>query len=212
MQLFIGLTFYQDQLHYQKIDYYRQRFDEKFSRSSELPLSLLPPFIWNGNSRSDEINLYEHLQEDIEDQLLHGFEECRVEFKGIDFRAGNKGHVFLRPTFPTEMFHCQEVLRDMILLNNGHFKKNKNTVRSSEKAGAMLPIARTQDLNLLNMAVETAKNEFSESFHLRAKDITIFEKLPGEWIARKILFTFVEDPNTINYDDEYLWPKFGSLP
>lgn len=191
MQLFLGLTFNPTVLQFKKIDSFRKRFDQKYSRSHLLQMTLLPPFKVEGMSWNDVNLLSELLADDIEGHFAGMDEEVEVNFNGFDFQTGRKGVLFLKPSMPIDLFHCQEVLGETIKDFGGSFNKEKNLGKSfADDLQTFLPIGRFDDMTLLGQAVDKAKIEFASPFQLAAKNITLFEKLPGSWIPRKVLHTF----------------------
>ena len=111
-----------------------------------------------------------------------------------------KGVIFLKPNLPNELFFFQETARDFLIDNGAIFNKEiklENRIKNSLKT--ILPIARSSDQLLLSYGIETAKLEFAKPFSLQAKEIAIFEKLPGQWICRSILHKF-DNNNLDEYD------------
>lgn len=191
MQLFIGLTFRQNYLQFKKIDSFRRRFDEKYSRSHILQMTLMPPFRLETFTLQGINEFVEELAEDMEGQLLGMETPLEVDFNGFDFIAGKKGVLFLKPTIPIDIFHCQESLKESIKIFGGIFNKHKNLGKSYyNDLQTFLPIGRFTDMDLLSQAVDKARLEFAGPFKLTARDITLFEKTPGQWLPRKILYTF----------------------
>lgn len=191
MQLFIGLTFHQNAFQFKKIDSFRRRFDEKYDRSHLLQMTLMPPFRMDDYSMGGMQRFVDEMAEDLEDHLVGMHEPLEVDFNGYDFHTGRKGMLFLKPTVPIDLFHCQETLQESVKEFGGIFYKHKNPGRCAvNDLQTFLPIGRFSDNDLLSQAVEKAQVEFSESFKLSARDITLFEKTPGQWIPRRILFTF----------------------
>lgn len=187
MQCFIGLTFSDYYLQFNKIDIYRRRFDTKYTKSNVLQLTLLPPF---------EIQNYDNeFIETLSDELdghLEGLEEINeISFNGVDFNNEKKGTVFLRPELPLEFQYCQQSLWELIKDFGGEFNRKKPVISEEDVIQrAYLPIARTKGIDQFEFAIETAKDQFEEPFQLRANGISIFETTPGQWILRDHLYQF----------------------
>lgn len=195
---FIGLTFSSHLMECRKIDAFRAIFDSKYSFSSTLHVTLLPPFSIEGGKIDEMVEVLC----DLLDSYLTNVEEASfMEFKSLDFRPGKKGVVFLRPTSSIELFHCQEAMCEALLDLGAQFKIKGQTKAVGPGMGPRpnfspdffelaLPLARSSDpLNLKN-AINRALNEYEFPLHLQIKDITLFEKLPGSWPERKKLFSF----------------------
>ncbi len=205
MQLFIGMTFRQSQLLYQTIDKFRQKFDEKYSRSDLLQMTLMPPFKVEGMSFYDLQEFVEELSDDMDTHLAGHEQNCDVHFNGFDFLGGRKGVLFLKPTIPVDIFHAQESLKESIKQAGGVFNRHKNLGKSHfNDLQTFLPIGRFTDMNLMSLAVDKAQQNFTSPFQLQAQNITLFEKMPGMWIPRKILHTF---PHGKNNDVESIEEK-----
>ncbi len=191
MQLFIGLTFHQNVFQFKKIDSFRRRFDEKYGRSHILQMTLMPPFRLEDYTFAGLQRFVDEMAEDLEDHLAGLDEPFEVDFNGFDFQTGRKGMLFLKPSIPVDLFHCQETLQESIKDFGGLFYKHKNPGRCSvNDLQTFLPIGRFSDMDLLSLAVDKAQQEFTAPFKLAARDLTLFEKTPGQWLPRKILFTF----------------------
>lgn len=191
MQCFLGLTFSQQYLHYQKIDIYRQRFDDKYSKSNILQMTLLPPF----EIPFLEDDFIEALTDEVEGHL-QGIEALeQISFKGIDLTNIRKGNIYLRPELELDFQYCQQSLWDTILEFGGSFKNKKRPTISLEETvtRTFLPIARTKNDFEIESAAMAAKVEFSECFDLRTKGISLFESTPGQWLQKKELFSFEGD-------------------
>ncbi len=191
MKLFVGLTFQESHLHYKKIDSFRCRFDKKYSCSSFSQMTLLPPFWVSGKLKGGVAKLVEHLEEELETHL-HGFDhQFVIPFNGFDFKTGRGGVLYLRPELPDDLFHCQEVMREIIESHGGMFKKRKLSVSGLyADTETFLPIGRLTDLEGLELAIKTAQLEFNNPFNLALKAIALFEKAPNQWVLRKNLFLF----------------------
>lgn len=192
MQLFIGLTFSPNHIQFKKIDSFRKRFDEKYDRSHILQMSLFSPFNVEENSHSELSVFVDDLVEECEDHLSGMDHSLNVDFNGFDFHTTKrKGVLFLKPSLPIDLFYCQESLEESIKLFGASFKKRKNLGKSiNNDLQTFLPIGRFSDMDFLGSAIEKARVEFDSPFQLRAKDLVLFEKVPGHWIPRKILFSF----------------------
>lgn len=202
MQLFIGLTFKASSNPYQKIDSFRRRFDEKYDKSELLQMTLLPPFHFENMSPRDFDEFLELCSEDMESNFIGHDRPLDVDFKGFDFQTGKKNVLFLKPIIPIDLFYCQEVLKDSIKHAGGSFRKHRNLGHSElNDLQTFLPIGRVDDMNLLALAVEKAQVEFGHGdFQMESQDIVLFEKMPGRWVPRKILYSF----NTTNaYEESY---------
>lgn len=206
MQCFLGLTFKEQYLHYQKLDIYRQRFDDKYTKSNILQMTLLPPF----EIEELEDDFIEALTDDIEGHLdgLSSLEQ--ISFKGIDLTNIRKGNIYLRPELELDFQYCQQSLWDTILEFGGSFKKKKRPTISQEEivTRTFLPIARTQNDFEIESAAMAAKVEFNEAFELGTKGISLFESTPGQWLQRKELFSF--GPETYEFNEIELMK--GKIP
>lgn len=205
MQLFIGLTFRQNYLQFKKIDSFRRRFDEKYSRSHILQMTLMPPFKLEDRTYPSIDQFVEEMADDLDGQLMGMEPPLEVDFNGFDFIAGKKGILFLKPTIPVDIFHCQESLQESIKIFGGSFNKHKNLGKSFyNDLQTFLPIGRFTDMGLLSQAVDKARLEFSGPFKLTARDITLFEKTPGQWLPRRILYTFpVHDEDSHHEESDF---------
>ena len=206
VQFFVGLTFFQNYLHFKKIDSYRKRFDHKYGRSHMLQMTLLPPFVMEDKfSKGLELDeLVEHLHDEIENNFIGHEPNLDIHFTGFDFKTGRSSVLFLTPQMPDDLYHCQERILETVRDSEGSFKKRKGLGKKMENGlHTFLPIGRFLDTSLLEAAIETAKVEFNQPFQLQAKDIILFEKMPGQWIPRKNLFTFSQGPDNL-YDNEDL--------
>ncbi|GEM_PF-707510 len=202
MQLFIGLTFNQSFLQFKKIDSFRRRFDEKYTRSHLLQMTLMPPFRLEQYTSQGVNHFLDDLAEDLEDHLGLLDEAVEVDFNGFDFQAGRKGLLFLKPSIPVDLFYCQETLQESIKDFGGVFNKHKNLGRSiGNDLQTFLPIGRFTDMELLSLAVDKARLEFTSPFKLTARDLTVFEKTPSQWIPRKVLFTFPGQPQEFTSEE-----------
>lgn len=184
MQFFIALTFDESDLHYQKIDNFRKRFDYKHSRSPVVHMALMSPFHFEQKSLSqlDYYHLVECLKDDL-DNFLSGFDdEFNVHFSGLDFAAGKKGVVYLKPEIPDELFFFREAATDFLKSSGATFNREEKGLKLSlESEHTFLPIGRGDDPELLSRAVEKARNEFGRPFFMKAKAVMLFEKKPGQW-------------------------------
>lgn len=209
MQLFIGLTFRQNHLQFKKIDSFRKRFDGKYNRSHILQMTLMPPFKLEGNTTDGLHQFFEEVIEDVDSQLLGMEHSLSVDFNGFDFITGRKGILFLKPTIPIDIFHCQESLKESIKSFGGTFSKTKNLAKSfSNDLQTFLPIGRFTDMGLLSLAVDKARIEFSHPFKLVARDIVLFEKTPVQWLPLKILHRFpLEETKHVIVDNDFSMTK-----
>jgi hypothetical protein len=192
MQLFIGLTFKASSHPYQKIESFRQRFDAKYERSDILQMTLLPPFTFETISTKGLEEFFELCSEDLESNFMGHDQPLDVDFNGFDFQTGKKNVLFLKPIIPIDLFYVQEVLRDAVKHTGGIFHKHKNLGKTElNDLQTFLPIGRVDDPNLLATAVEKAQIEFGQGmFQMQGHNIVLFEKIPGRWIQRKILYSF----------------------
>lgn len=196
MQCFLGLTFSEQYLHYQKIDVYRQRFDDKYSKSNILQMTLLPPF----EIPRIDVDFIEALSDEIEGHLegLTSLEE--ISFKGIDLTNIRKGNIYLRPELELDFQYCQQSLWDTILEFGGSFKnKRRPTISLNETVTrTFLPIARTKNDFDIESAAMAANIEFCEDFDLKAKAISLFESTPGKWLQIKELYSIERESYEFN--------------
>lgn len=195
MRFFIGLTFYPNYMHFKKIDSFRERFDWKYARSNILQMTILPPFQLNFSNQRALHGFVDTLEEEMDTHLMGLGGPLEVNFNGFDFKQGRKGVIYLKPDLPIDIFHSMENLEEVVKEFGGKLKKRKDPgggLLQLDKP--FLPIGRFQENFMLGAAVETAKVEFTSPFQLMAKDITLFEKVPGQWKQTKKLFTF--DPVT----------------
>lgn len=181
----------ENDLNYQKIDSFRQRFDFKYSRSNILQMTLIPPFQFEKNGLRGLRDFLEMSSDELESHLLGFFEDIHIPFNGFDFKSGKKGVLYLKPSLPIDLYHCQESLFEILKETHGTIRKYKKlNVSQIDDLQTFLPIGRFIDPFQLELAVDQAKIEFDSQFIMRAKDITLFEKMPGKWIPQKVLFKF----------------------
>ncbi|MAF77893.1 MAG: hypothetical protein CME63_06840 [Halobacteriovoraceae bacterium] len=196
MQLFIGLTFKASTHSFQKIDSFRRRFDSKYEKTDLLQMTLLPPFSVDSMTNHEFEEFVDLCAEDLESNFIGHDQPLDVDFKGFDFQTGKKNVLFLKPVLPVDLFYAQEVLKDAVKKARGVFHKHKNLGHNGlDDLQTFLPIGRGDDPQLLAMAVEKAQVEFGHApFQMESQDIVLFEKIPGRWIPRQILYSF----NTTN--------------
>ena len=204
MQFFIGLTFNQSQLQFKKVDSFRKRFDDKYSCSHLLQMTLLPPFKLEGLSPAMFENMVNDLSDDIDGQFCGIESDLKVEFNGFDFVTGRNGMIFLKPTLPVDLYHCQEAIQGVLKELGATSKKHKNLARCSlNDLQTFLPIGRFDDMDLMNVAVNKAKIEFDGPFTLSAKSLVLFEKTPTQWLPLRILHSFQKNKSTLNSDESF---------
>ena len=192
MEYFIGLTFDLGSIHQNKIENFRRRFDSKFTKNELLQLTLLPPFLLNLSTKSEEKKFTEELSELIEGHLYGLKEVSQIEFSGFTFSMGKKGGLSLTPNISPDLLYCQESIYFFLKDNGAKFKKTKNG------QNLILPIARVDSSNLLESAIETAKLEFSSPFVMDATSFILFEKTPKAWTDRFNLYDFeTRNPNIL---------------
>ena len=184
MEYFIGLTFDLGSIHQQKIENFRKRFDSKFAKNGQLQLTIIPPFSIDLQTRSEEKLFTEELMEIIEGHLYGLKDISQVEFLGMKFTMGKKGVLSLTPIISQDLLYCQESIYSFLKDNGAKFNKPKNSVN------LILPIGRFDFPELLESAIEVAKNEFSSPFVMDASSFILFEKTPREWIYRNNLYDF----------------------
>ena len=202
MQLFIALTFAENDLNYQKINNFRKRFDEKISRSPLVLMTLMSPFKINDKSASNSYsNLVECLRDDL-DTYLSGFEKnFSIIFNSMDFAAGRNGVIYLKPKLPEELFFFQEAAIHELKSMGATFNRDEKKLKNNQKnTHTFLPIGRSDSDLTLQVAIEKAQHEFSMPFSLQAKSISLFEKLPGLWNFKDTLFKFEEEKSSIQED------------
>jgi len=193
MEFFIALTFFESDLYCQKINSYRSRFDYKKSYSPQLLMSLLPPFQFKAHhlSTSEYYELVECLRDDLDDFFTGHDGHFPIHFDGFDFNVGKKGVVYLKPRLPEELFFFkQRAVSYVKELGSSFCRLEKNLKNKNDSEYTFLPIARTSDQDFLGQAVSKAKTEFSRPFFLQAKEVALYEKVPGQWICRSILHHF----------------------
>lgn len=196
MEFFIALTFQESDLHCQKINSYRSRYDYKKSRSPHLLMSLLPPFSMGDKSLTplQMSELVECLRDDLDNFFTGHEDNYLIHFDGFDFNIGKKGVVYLKPRLPEELFFFKEMSISYLKEFGMNFKREeKNLKNNNESEYIFLPIARTSDQDLLGHAVSKAQSEFSRPFTLQAKEVALFEKQPGQWVCRSILHHFNQE-------------------
>jgi hypothetical protein len=206
MQCFLGLTFSQNYLQCQKIDIYRQRFDDKYSKSNILQMTLLPPF---EISQIDE-DFVEAISDEIEGHLkgLTSLEE--ISFNGVDLTNVRKGNIYLRPEIELAFQYCQQSLWDTILEFGGSFEyKKRPTISKGETVTrTFLPIARTINDFDIESAAMAANIEFGEDFNLHTKGISLFESTHGKWLHLKELYSI----ENYKYDFNEFELMKGNIP
>ena len=184
MEFFIGLTFDSSSLHYKKIEGFRKRFDSKSLKGEQVQLTLLPPFCIDFQKSEELLNFTEELYDLLEGHFYELDQISQVEFMGITFSMGKKGVLALTPKSSPELFYCQESLYSFLKESGARFKKSKNATN------LLLPIGRFDYLNQLELAIETAKVEFSSPFVMNGSSFVLFEKAPQQWIVRSNLYNF----------------------
>lgn len=190
MEYFIGLIFDPGPIHHKKIENFRSRFDSKFSKSTRLQLTILPPFTIDLHTRAEEKNFIEELSELLEGHLYGLKEISQIEFNGMTFSMGKKGALSLTPIISPDLLYCQESIYFFLKEYGVKFKKTKNL------ENLILPIGRCDSPELLESAVETARVEFSSPFVMNATSFVLFEKTPREWINKNNLYDFeTRSPN-----------------
>ena len=196
MQCFIGLTFSGHYLGYKKIDIYRRRFDNKYTKSNILQLTLLPPFEMDHLSQDFVFDL----EDELEGHLSGVTDWHDIVFHGIDFNSDKKGTVFLRPELPLDLQYCQQSLWETVSEFGGTFRRRKKPLISEEDVvtKAFLPIGRTKGQEQFESAVLAAKEEFENPFALKASGIALFESTPGQWILKEKLMDFSNDDISFN--------------
>ena len=195
MELFIALTFHENDLNYKIIDSFRSRFDYKYSRSPLLLMSLMSPFVFKNKnvSKIDYTNIVDWLRDDIDNFLMGFDDDFEVKFNGFDFFSGRKGVIYLKPELPSELSYFKETASVYLRESGAIFKREEKLEKLSLRSEyTFLPIARSSDQELLSHGVRTAQIEFSSPFTLHAKEVALFEKVPGQWICRSILHKFKE--------------------
>ncbi len=184
MECFIGLTFDPSSIHHNKVESFRKRFDSKYAKGEQLQLTVLPPFTIDFKTNEEMKDFLEELSELLEGHL-HGLAEAaQIEFNGITFSMGKKGHLALTPIISPDLLHCQESLYFFLKEQGAKFKKTKNALNP------LLAIGRFDYFDQLESAIETAKIEFSSPFVMNAMSFILFEKTPQQWTAKNNLFDF----------------------
>jgi len=212
MQLFIGLTFNQSQLQFKKIDSFRKRFDDKYICSHLLQMTLLPPFKLEGFNPVMFESMVGDLSDDLDGQFCGMDSKLKVDFNGFDFVTGRSGIVFLKPTLPVDLYHCQEAIQGVLKDLGATSKKHKNLGKCSiNDLQTFLPIGRFDDMDLMSVAVNKAKIEFDGPFCLEAKNLVLFEKTPTQWLPLRILYSFYNEKNLEDKDGFSLAPTPVSL-
>lgn len=200
-QFFIGATFYPNLLVTQRIDAFRAHYDSKYGHASELIMALLPPFQMRAEAVSEGMAVCADI---LESHFMGVPEAALLEFTSVEFFAGRRGAVLLRPAESVGLFHCQEEIYEAVQEAGGLFRSRKapddSNARGNEAAPRReffslgLPVARGPEDVLLQSAVGQAVQDFRFPLRLLIKDITWFEKLPGHWPMRRRLFTFDPGP------------------
>lgn len=210
MQLFIGLTFHPSPLISQKIDSFRKRFDSKYDRSPFLQMTLLSPFKIDFLTTKDFEGVSENLADDLEGCFMGPELPVLVSFRGFDFHTGKRNILFLKPKLSLDIFYARELLMEGIKLSGGKFHKQRNLGRNSSPSGeTFLPIGRFDEISEMKEAVEKAQIEFGHApFDIPLRDVTLFEKMPGRWVPRKILYTFPQPSQDLLDNGENFEPSF----
>jgi hypothetical protein len=201
MNHFIALRFCETQLAYSKIKSFRSRFDHKSHKGPDLHMSLLPPF----DLGRLNVRQLDALIDEEADMALGLLEEYGpLTFNGLDFSVGNQHMIFLRPELSPELHHFQEGLYDLLTEQGVIFKRKKgNNKASPHPAG--IPLGRSPISFYFDNIVEKAKEEFSESFQLSIRDLVLYEKVHGEYILRRKLFTFPLSQVNLKEEESLNW-------
>jgi hypothetical protein len=161
----------------------------------------MSPFVFKNKnlSKIDYFKIVEWLRDDIDNFLIGFNEDFEVKFNGFDFFSGRKGVIYLKPELPSELSYFKETAFDYLKESGALFKREEKLEKLSLKSEyTFLPIARSSDQELLSHGVSTAQIEFSSPFTLQAKEVALFEKVPGQWICRSILHSFKSSEKGFN--------------
>jgi hypothetical protein len=201
MNHFIALRFCESQLSYSKIKSFRSRFDPKIQKGRDLHMSILPPFDL-GKLSLKEFDAI--IDEEVDMALGELGEYGPLVFNGLDFSVGNHHMIFLRPELSPELHHFQEGLYDL-LTNQGALFKRKRGHNQSSPHPAGIPLGRSPIAFHFDHIVEKAREEFSESFALTIRDLVLYEKVHGEYVLRRKLFTFPEERVNLEEEESLNW-------
>ena len=196
MKFLIALTFWDNHLCYSKIDLFRRRFDKKYHNFPLNQMTLIPPFSGINQMKGSLDKFIEHLGEELEDHL-HGVSSLDLSFHGIDFKRGKRPLLYLTPQVPSDLFHCQEAMEEIIESHGGILKKSQLSLRgSSGKRNTFFPIGRLLDggeggeSKAFKNMIQMALLEFPDPFNLSCKSIALFEKRASQWSFCQNLFHF----------------------
>jgi hypothetical protein len=188
LQYFIGLTFHPHYLQFKKIDSFRRRFDFKYNRSAILQMTLLPPFRLKTNKLSEINELFEVMEETLDGHLMDLDEASGIIFKSMEVSRGRTNVLYLKPEISPDFIHCQESLLEDLSKCGVTFNQSKLIDPCNLKT--FLPLGRASLLDQIDIAVEAAHREFQLPLHLQVKHLCLFEKMPGQWIQKRKLYTF----------------------
>ena len=162
-------------------------------------MTLLPPFQFSGTHLQRE-DLWDHVQEIFEDYLHDLTEVGSITFDGLNFTNDRKSMLYLKPNIPVDLYHCQERIFELLKDSGATYKLEKRPhLLGKDPLKTFLPLGRFTDRIMLEQAIDQAKEEFDHPFAMQARHLILFEKTPGQWLERKLLFTFdLSDENHID--------------
>lgn len=181
-RMFVAFTFHENNTLSRKVESFRKRFDPKFDSKLDPHISLLAPFEIDV---VDTNNLVEELQEEVE-SFFHGHSaNPKLGILGLDMVKVSKEYLlYLNPNFNDDLLHCMEGVQavcESYIPKNVTYQKNKKQ---------FIPVARSYDIESLDLAVQVARDEFNLNSELSIKSISLFEKRFGMWINVADLMTF----------------------
>lgn len=205
MQFFVGLTFRPNFIHYQKIDSFRSRFDEKFSRANHNQLTLIPPFEIPQLSKNDYQNFCEEFAEGFENQLDFLDDVHLITFDALDFQAGEKHLLSLKPRLPIDLSYAleqsEELLKSYGVTNKQKLKKDPENLDGTHHI--YFPLAQFDSTDELQLALQEAKTEFIFPFQLHMKELVLFERMGDDWRSAHHLFQFKESHSQFEQENFY---------
>ncbi|MBT6326546.1 MAG: hypothetical protein HOJ35_11295 [Bdellovibrionales bacterium] len=181
---YIGLTFQQNHLQFKNIDSFRKRFDNRYSDSKTLNMSILPPF--QLAMRQGESQVLDLIIDEVENQFLGHDNIHPINFNFLDFKVGKKCGLYLVPELSINLLHLQEALIEALNSHSVIFKQRNK----KDQKNAFLPIGRFRTENELSFGIDIAKTQLRLPLSLQPKHLCLFEQTNSDQVMRKKIFSF----------------------
>ena len=110
-------------MQFKNIDSFRKRFDNRYSDSKTLNMSILPPF--QLAIRQDESQIIDLIIDEVENQFLGHDNIHPINFNFLDFKVGKKCGLYLVPELSINLLHLQEALIEALNSHSVIFKQRK---------------------------------------------------------------------------------------